>query len=58
MSSTAVTQLMAARRYTTNVLLHLDVSANEITLGRFLELLDYFAAHPTEYLELTNDQSL
>ena len=55
MASNAVTQLMAARRYSTNVLLHLDVSANEITLGRFLELLDYFAQHPTEYLELCQE---
>ena len=56
MHSSAVAELMAARRYTTNVLLQLDVSAKDMTLGRFLELLDYFAKHPTEYLELCQEQ--
>ena len=47
---------MAARRYSSNVLLHLDVTGNEITLARFLQLLDYFAEHPNEYLELLQCQ--
>ena len=46
---------MAARRYLNAVLLTMDVSAYEITLGRFIELLDYFSEHPSEYLELTNE---
>ena len=52
------TELFAARRYMTNVLLHLsdaDISIDSsISIKRFIELLDYFAEHPTEYLELTN----
>ena len=55
MTQRSVTELMAARRYITNVLFSLDVSANEITVGRFIELLDYFSEHPSEYLELTNE---
>ena len=47
---------MAARRYSTNVLLHLDVSGHDITVARFLELLDFFAQNPTQYLELINAQ--
>ena len=55
MTQRSVTELMAARRYLNAVLLTLDVSAYEITLGRFIELLDYFSEHPSEYLELTNE---
>lgn len=55
MTSRSVTELMAARRYISAVLLSMDVSAYEITLGRFIELLDYFSEHPSEYLELTNE---
>ena len=58
MTSRAVTELMATRRYITNVLLYLSVDAEHLTLKTFIELLDHFADNPTEYLELTNDQSL
>ena len=58
MTASEVTELMAARRYLTRVLLKLDVAANEITVGRFIELLDYFAAKPSEYLDLINDKSI
>lgn len=54
MTSQAVTELMAARRYLTNVLLYLSVDADHLTLKTFIELLDHFADNPTEYLELTN----
>ena len=56
MAAPYVRDLRAARRYCTNVLLHLDVSGNEITLARFLQLLDHFAEHPSEYLELIQCQ--
>ena len=55
MTAQAVTDLHAARRYLTNVLLHLSIDAEHMTAYRLLELLDYFAEHPTDYLELTND---
>ena len=45
---------MAARRYLTNVLLDLDVDSKHMTVHRLIELLDYFAAHPSQYKELTN----
>jgi len=58
MTSRAVTELIATRRYITNVLLYLSVDADHLTLKTFIELLDHFADNPTEYLELINDQSL
>ena len=54
MATREVTELLAARRYLTNVLLHLSIDAEHMTAYRLIELLDYFAEHPTEYLELTN----
>lgn len=55
MTSRAVTELMTARRYLTNVLFSLGVSAEDMTALRLIELLDYFAEHPTEYLEFIDD---
>jgi hypothetical protein len=55
MANRHVTDLVAARRYTSNVLLHLDVSGHDLTVARFQELLDYFTENPTEYLEIIND---
>ena len=54
MAAREVTELMAARRYLTNVLLHLSIDAENMTAYRLIELLDYFAENPSEYLELTN----
>ena len=50
----AVSELHAARRYLTNVLLYLSIDADNMTVLHFLKLLDYFAEHPEKYLELTN----
>lgn len=58
MTSRAVTELIATRRYITNVLLYLSVDAEHLTLKTFIELLDHFAENPTEYLELTNEQNI
>ena len=55
MANQAVTELMAARRYLTNVLLQLSIDSDSITAYRLIELLDYFAEHPTEYLKFIND---
>ena len=55
MASQAVTELMAARRYLTNVLLQLQIDSDSITAYRLIELLDYFAEHPTQYLQFIND---
>ena len=54
MTQSAVTELLAARRYLTNVLLYLSIDAKHMTAYRLIELLDYFAEHPTKYLEFIN----
>ena len=46
---------MAARRYLTNVLLQLSIDSDSISAHRLIELLDYFAEHPTEYIQFIND---
>ena len=49
---------MAARRHLHNVLLYLSVDGDHLTINRFIELLDYFAENPTEYIQLTDDHKL
>jgi len=56
MTSSAVTELLAARRYLSSVLFHLNIDAEHMTARRLIELLEYFADHPTEYLELTHER--
>ena len=56
MRSNAVTELMAARRYLSSVLSQLNIDSEHMTARRLIELLEYFAEHPTEYLELTNER--
>jgi hypothetical protein len=51
MSTRAVTELMAARRYLLNILLSMEVDANNMTVSHLLSLLEHFAENPTEYLE-------
>ena len=55
MTAQAVTDLHAARRYLTNVLMHLSVDAEHMTAYRLIELMEYFAEHPSEYLELCQE---
>ena len=57
MAQREVTQLMAARRYLTDVLLHLSIDAEHMRVIHLIELLDYFAEHPTQYLEITNERN-
>jgi hypothetical protein len=56
MTSRAVTELLAARRYLNTVLLQLSIDGEHITACRLLELLDYFAENPTEYIQFTNER--
>ena len=49
-----VAELRAARRYLTSVLLNLDINANELTVGTFIEMLDHFANNPDEYNDVRN----
>ena len=58
MTSKAATELHAAHRYLTGVLLHLSIDSEHMTARRLIELIEYFHNNPTEYLELTNDTSL
>ena len=58
MTSRVVTELMATRRYLTNVLLYLSVDADHLTVKTFIELLDHFADNPTAYLELIKEESV
>jgi hypothetical protein len=51
MPTRAVTELMAARRYLLNILLSMEVDANNMTVSHLLSLLEHFAENPTEYLE-------
>ena len=56
MRNQAVTQLHAARRHLTGVLLHLSIDAEHMTAYRLIELLDYFSEHPDEYLSLSDGE--
>ena len=49
-------ELLAARRYLTNVLLHLSVDAEHMSVLTLLRTLDYFAENPQEYIHFTDDQ--
>ena len=57
MRNQAVTQLHAARRHLTGVLLHLSIDAEHMTAYRLIELLDYFSEHPDEYLSLIKNDN-
>ena len=57
MTAREVTELYQARRYLTNVLLHLAIDAENMTAYRLIELIEYFAEHPTDYLEFINEQN-
>ena len=56
MQNDAVIQLRAARRYLTNVLLHLNIDAEHMTAYRLIELLEHFSENPAEYIAFTNAQ--
>ena len=51
----ATAELQAARRYLTGVLLQLSVDAENMSVLHFIQLLDYFAEHPSKYLDLINE---
>jgi hypothetical protein len=48
-------ELQAARRYTTSVLLSLDINTEQTTVGAFLTMLDHFIEFPEHYQEVLND---
>ena len=45
---------MSARRYLTNVLMYMAVDAEHMSVSQLIDLLEYFAENPTEYIEFTN----
>ena len=57
MAAREATQLMAARRYLTDVLLHLSIDAEHMTVIHLIELLDYFAENPSEYMEFIDERN-
>ena len=48
--------LFAARKYTTSVLLALDIQSDEITLYGFIQMLEYLIDNPSEYHKLQNGE--
>jgi hypothetical protein len=49
-----ISELRATRRYLTSFLLNVDLDTRECTIGTLLTMLDHFAEHPDDYLEMTN----
>ena len=50
----SVAHLRATRRYLTSFLLNVNLNTQECTIGTLLTMLDHFAEHPDDYLEMTN----
>ena len=50
-----VARLRLARRYLTEVLINLPIKSDETYVSTLVELMDYMAEHPDEYLEIIND---
>ena len=51
-----VAELRTARRYITAFLLNLPINTEEMTVSVLLNMLDYLADNPDEYLEIINDK--
>jgi hypothetical protein len=49
-----IAELRATRRYLTSFLLNVNLNTRECTIGTLLTMLDHFAEHPDDYLEMTN----
>ncbi len=56
MTSQVATELHAAHRYLTGVLLHLSIDSENMTARRLIELIEYFHHNPTEYINLINEE--
>jgi len=52
--SNSVARLKTARTYLTSVLLNLPIITTETSVSSLLGLLDHYAEHPDEYLEMIN----
>ena len=50
----SVAELLAARRYLTNVLFTINIDAEHMSVLHFIQLLDYLAENPDEYKEYVN----
>ena len=50
-----VAELQATRRYINGVLLYLAIDAEHMSVLHFMQLLEYFADNPKEYLKFTNE---
>ena len=52
-----VARMRLARRYLTEVLINLPINTNDTYVSTLVELLDHFADHPFEYLEIINERN-
>ena len=50
----ATSELRATRRYLTSFLLNVDLDVRQCTVSTLLTMLDHFAEHPDDYLEMIN----
>ena len=48
--------LFAARKYTTSVLLALDIQSDELTVQGFIQMIQYLIENPSEYYKLQNGE--
>lgn len=49
-----VARLRTTRTYLTSFLLNVDLDVTECTVGTLLTMLDHFAEHPDDYMEMIN----
>ena len=56
--SNPVARLKTARTYLTTVLLNLPIITTETSVASLLGLLEHYAEHPDEYLELIKNENL
>ena len=56
MTIDSVTNLQAARRYITTVLLNLPIDTKETSVANLLVMLDHFIANPETYNELRSER--
>ena len=53
-----VARMRLARRYLTEVLINLPINTNDTYVSTLVELMDHFADHPLEYLEIINGRNI
>ena len=49
-----ISRLRTTRTYLTTFLLNVNLDTSECTVGTLLTMLDHFAEHPDDYMEMIN----